>query len=258
MFHLRLLAVQGLSALPFLFASLTSKDRMNHHLFAKTAIAAATLSLAFSASAASLVENFDVAPPTGWTIVNNSTPVGTTNWFQGNPTVFTAQAGAANSYMGANFNAVGGANTISNWIVLPTLSFDNGDVVSFWTRTVDANAFPDRLELRFSNVGGTNVGTSPTSVGTFTNLLLSVNPSLAAGGYPEDWTQFSTTISGLSGSTNGALAFRYFVEDGGPFGDNSNFIGIDTFSITAVPEPGTWLLMGLGLGALALRRLKSV
>ena len=35
---------------------------------------------------------------------------GSTNWFQGNNTVFPAQSGAPNSYIGANFNNTTGAS----------------------------------------------------------------------------------------------------------------------------------------------------
>lgn len=225
--------------------------------FARSALAVAALSWGVGASAASLTEGFDSVVPAGWTAVNNSVPLGTAGWFQGNTTVFSAFEGAANSYAGVNFNSGAGVAALSNWLITPTLSFNNGDVVSFYTRTAALSSYPDRLELRFSNVGGTNVGSTATSVGTFTTLLLTVNPTLAAGGYPESWTQFSATISGLSGPTSGSVALRYFVTDGGPFGDNSNYIGVDSFSITPVPEPSTYLLMGLGLAALALRRAKA-
>jgi hypothetical protein len=41
--------------------------------------------------------------------------------------------------------------------------------------------------------------------------------------------------------------------------DSSNYIGIDTVTVTAVPEPSTWLLMGLGLaGVAAVRRRTAV
>jgi hypothetical protein len=52
----------------------------------------------------------------------------------------------------------------------------------------------------------------------------------------------------LSGS--GRFAFRYL-------GDaTANYIGIDTVTVNAVPEPSAWLMLGLGLGltTLLLRR----
>ena len=96
-------------------------------------------------------EGFDSVLPAGWTAKNNSVPLGSTTWFQGNATVFTSHTGAPNSYAGANFNNTAGAGEISNWLITPTLSFNNGDTLSFWTRSVDGSFFPDRLEVRFSS-----------------------------------------------------------------------------------------------------------
>lgn len=221
------------------------------------AVIAAAL-LFSSASALALTEDFDAVVPAGWTVINNSDPVGTTSWFQGLTSSFEAHAGSADSYAAANFNAAGigptGPDTISAWLVTPNITFNNGDVVSFWTRSV-SNEFPDRLELRFSSVGGSDVGAGAFDVGTFTTLLVEVNPTLSdAPGYPVEWTQFSASISGLGGPTMGSLGFRYFVEDGGAFGSNSNYIGIDSFSVTAIPEPAAWMLMAGGLAAVGLRR----
>lgn len=234
-------------------------------IFSRAAFPAfvSALILCSSGSAfADFSEGFGVAPPVGWTVNNNSSPVGSTNWFQGNSAVFSAQAGAANSYVGANFNNTTGANTISDWLITPTIAVNNGDIFSFFTRTVNQPTFPDRLEVRFSSVGGIDVGTSATDVGTFTTLLLTINGGLT-NNYPNNWTQFSSTLSGLSGATSGAFAFRYFVTDGGPAGVNSDYIGIDTVSFTSartsdVPEPTSMALLGLGLlGFAAARRRKQ-
>jgi FG-GAP-like repeat len=192
-------------------------------------------------SAQSYTEGFDTVaagsatPLPGWTAVNHSTTIGTVPyWFQGNPAVFTAQSGADSSYIGANYNNTTGTNTINNWLITPVRTLRNGDTFSFYTRTGDASAYPDRLELRMSlNGASANVGTTATDVGDFTTLLLSVNPTLAVGGYPETWTQYTATITGLAGPTSGRLAFRYFVTSGGPTGDNSDYIGIDTVSYTS-------------------------
>ncbi|PYS98932.1 MAG: hypothetical protein DMF63_12710 [Acidobacteria bacterium] len=183
-------------------------------------------------------DNITTLPAAGWFTQNNSTPVGSTGWFQGS-TPFAAQGGAANSYIGANFNNTTGTNTISNWLLTPNRTFNNGDVIKFWTRTITANPFPDRLQVRFSSAGAsTNVGTGSTAVGDFTTLLLDINPTYndtpgaPPGSYPDVWTEITITLSGLSGPTSGRVAIRYFVESGGPTGDNSNYIGIDTFSYT--------------------------
>src|SRR5206468_1050567 len=113
-----------------------------------------------------------------------------------------------------------------------------------WTRTVDVPAFPDRLQVRMSTNGNSsNVGSTAVDVGDFTTLLLDINPLYTTTGYPNVWTQFSVTISGLGGPVTGRLAFRYFVEDAGFSGTHSDYIGIDTVqyacngNVTPTPTP---------------------
>lgn len=182
----------------------------------------------------------------GWFQKYNSMPVGSNPvWFQGTPTTatpspgpFNAQSGPADSYIAANFNGVsGGTGTISNWLVTPNRTLRNGDVFTFYTRTVAVPAggteYPDRLEVRLSKNGAsTNVGVSATDVGDFSTLLLSINPGLARNVYPQVWTQYTITISGLPAPTSGRIAFRYFVTAAGPTGTNSDYIGIDTVTYT--------------------------
>jgi subtilisin-like proprotein convertase family protein len=183
-------------------------------------------------------EDITTLPAAGWVQTNHSTTVGTTSWFQGNTAVFTAQAGTPASYIGANFNNTTGTNTISNWLLTPARTLQNGATMTFWTRTTTANPFPDRLQVRMSTAGASsNVGTTATDVGDFTTLLLDINPTYTVGGYPEVWTLQTVTITGVPTATLGRLAFRYFVENGGPTGANSNYIGIDTFQYNA-PCPG--------------------
>ncbi|HEY0977471.1 MAG TPA: putative Ig domain-containing protein, partial [Flavobacteriales bacterium] len=90
-----------------------------------------------------------------------------------------------------------------------------------------------RLEVRLSTNGAsTNVGSSATATGDFTTLLLSINPTLVTNVYPQVWTQYTITLSGLPAPTSGRMAFRYFVTNGGPVGSNSDYIGIDNVVYT--------------------------
>jgi hypothetical protein len=149
------------------------------------------------------------------------------------------QDGTPNTFALVNFastssTAPSGA-TISNWLITPTITVQNGDVVSFYSRkgTSGNTDYRDRLELRMSSNSTTTVpSTGPTDVGSFSTLCLSVNPNLLNGFvYPKVWTQYTYTVSGLSSPTAVKFAFRYFVTDGGQNGANSDIIGIDTFTV---------------------------
>jgi hypothetical protein len=199
------------------------------------------MSAATSQAQVVINEDFaDINNLPGWFRQNNSVPVGLTNWFQGNSTVFPAQAGAPTAYIGANFNNTTGANTISNWLLTPPVMLSNGSTLTFWTRKI-ASIFPDRLQVRMSTAGtSTNVGTGPTGIGDFTDLLLDINPTYQPDpAYPVVWTQFTITISNVPTPTQGRLAFRYFVENGGPNGANSDYIGIDSVVYTQIIQATT-------------------
>jgi hypothetical protein len=164
----------------------------------------------------------------GWFMQNNSEPLGTTNWFQGDAGIFPAFDGVPNAYIAANYDNGASVATISNWLLTPVLNLENGSTLTFYTRTVDLPTHPDRLQIRMSTNGAsTNVGTHATEVGDFTALLVDINANYALNGYPNVWTQFTVTISGIPPGSTGRLAFRYFVENGGPQGFNSDYIGID-------------------------------
>ncbi len=193
-------------------------------------------------SAQAISEGFDditTLPASGWSLQNLSSPLGSTGWFQGNASTFSSQNGVANSYIAADQNNTTNGGTISNWLIAPNRTFRNGDVVTFYTRTVAASLRPDRLQVRMSNNGtSTNVGTTATSVGDFTNLLLEINASQTILVYPGTFTQYTVTISGLTAPTSGRVAFRYFVTNGGSaLGGNSNYIGIDNFVYTPLICP---------------------
>lgn len=201
-----------------------------------------------------LFDDITTLPGNGWFIQNNSTPVGSISWFQGTPPTtgpFIAYNGADNAYIGVNFNSTGSTGTISNWLLTPNRTLRNGDVFTFYTRTAaDATEYPDRLEVRLSTNGAsTNVGSGATATGDFTTLLLSVNPTLVTGVYPQVWTQYTITISGLPAPTSGRIAFRYFVTGAGSLGTNSNYIGIDNVIYTPYVCPAFTMTAGGALTA---------
>lgn len=181
-------------------------------------------------------ESFDdvtTLPGDGWSQINVSETVGASDWFQGNPASFNANSGPASAYIGANFNNTD-TGTISNWLISPVVNVENGDVITFYTRTGTPANWADRLQVRISDTGGSS--TDPTNfsdVGSYTDLLLDINPTLVLGVYPETWTQQTINISGLTGATDVRIAFRYYVADGGPAGTNSNYIGIDDVVVTS-------------------------
>jgi len=162
-----------------------------------------------------------------WAMVNNSDPLGTTGWFQGDDQIFAAFEGAPTAYIQANYNNTANG-TISNWLILPEMTLKEDMALSFYTRAA-GSAYPDRLQVRMSLAGpSTDVGATAESVGDFTDLLLDINETLAQGGYPAEWTQYSVVLGGIGEPARGRLALRYYVTDAGPNGINSSYVGIDT------------------------------
>src|SRR5438067_3018694 len=191
-------------------------------------------------------DNFPGLTASGWNFRNNSVSPGNP-WFADShpPVPGLSDASVSVDFSSTTVNAPTGGN-ISNWMLTPVLTFNNGYVFSFYTSSLGDP--PDRLEIRLSTNGAsTNAGSTDSSVGDFTTLLLSINPNLDPGGYPTDWTKFSITLSGLSGLTSGRFAFRYFVTDGGIGGNNSNSIGVDLVQLSDTPEPATVWLSAVGL-----------
>jgi large repetitive protein len=190
-----------------------------------------------TAKAQAITENFDnitTLTGSGWFMQNNSSPVGTTGWFQGNTGVFTSYNGATNAYIGANYNNTGNTGTISNWLLTPVRVLKNGDVITFRTRQA-ASTYADRLQVKMSTNGtSTNCGTGAglNAVGDFTTQVIEINAAQTGAGYPETWTLYSYTVSGLSNSALGRFAFRYYVTSAGLSGTASDYIGIDNFTYT--------------------------
>lgn len=199
--------------------------------------AAAALTLAAGAAHADplvLDEGFEVGSPlTGWLAGNFSTPAGTTGWFQGDVGQFTAQAGSDDSYLAANFNNGVAGGTISNWLVTPDVALGSeGGVLSFWTRAVIDSGFSDNLSVRFNSTGS-------LSIDDYTDVLVDIT------GVSGDWTQYTVKVGTSFG--HGRVAFVY-----NGSADTANYLGLDSVSITAVPEPAGYGLVALALAGLAL------
>ena len=200
---------------------------------------AAILSMQCSAQ---ITEDFDIvfgsmagdgdSPPLeGWAADLNSSDFGPTGMFPGIDSVcgfFDAQGGEPGSYIAMNFQNAGldAADTTSAWLISPQVSLADRTMISFYTRTVTASPFPDRLVVRISSNGDSvNVGDGPLDLGDFQTVLFDINPTHQVGGYPEEWTLFETELMGFGDST-GRIAFHYFNEF---MNVNGNYIGIDTF-----------------------------
>ncbi len=191
-----------------------------------------------------LSEGFDnvaTLPASGWAQVNNSTaPLGT-SWFQGNSGIFAAASGAANSYIAANFLGTGNATgAVSNWLMTPVVALDPTSMLSFLVQTA-GDGFLDKVEVRLSTSGAS------TNVADFGTMLGSFQASTLTG-----WVGLSYSMGVIDAPTTGRIAFRYVVDNVSTAG---NYLGLDNVAITsAIPEPGTYLLMGLGVAGLMLRR----
>lgn len=228
----------------------------------------------------SFVEEFDtvsMAFQRGWVPVNNSNPKGSSIWMQGGAPfpIFEpwSSNGAYAGFIATDYLSTSGSDdVISNWLISPLLTMQNGDKLSFYTRAqlypnafsaTDSTDYGNGLEVcaNFKNES-TDVGIAhdpsdpsydaATDRGDFT-LLLSINPAsfdnslgywyhAAAhtdpalqepGAYPSEWTRFEVTINGLSKPHTGRFAFRYYTLDGGASG-NGSAVAIDQVVYTGI------------------------
>lgn len=207
-----------------------------------TLFASAALTLSASAHAdtppTSLTEGFDnISSLSGW-VINNAN--GGQSWFQGNDGIFAAQAGADNSYAAANFlSGASSTGAIDNWLITPELTLSGTTRITFFTRTASAGeGFDDNLGLLFGAGSGSEI------TGFKTSLL-----SIDSAAYPGDWTRYTAEFTGTG---TGRFAFHYTGNV-----NASDYIGLDSVSISAVPEPSTWAMLGLGLAGVGFMARRS-
>jgi hypothetical protein len=212
----------------------------------------------------SFVEEFDTltsAVTRGWVSTNASDPKGTGVWRQGggNTPWFApySNKGSFAGFIATDYTSTSAATgTISNWLISPVITMQNGDKISFYTRalqfpdidpttglpTGDSTDYGNRLQVLFNTANeGTAVG-SGTSRGTFepaldinpTYIFSTLNPAnFSPFAFPSQWTRFVVTVFGLNEPKRGRFAFRYFVENGGSNGLGSG-VAIDKVSYTSV------------------------
>jgi hypothetical protein len=195
----------------------------------------------------SFVEEFDTVAnlgAKGWVITNNSYPTGPISWRQGmyelggklgsDVVGFPAYSSkyTPNDFVSIDMNATSGAGVTSAWLISPMRPMKNGDKVIFYTRT--HGDYIDRMQVRANlKNGSTNVGTGPEDVGDFTTQLLEINAGMTLAGYPINWTKYTLTLSGITGTVNGRFAFRYYVPNSGPSGSNADMVGVDSVAFVS-------------------------
>ena len=179
----------------------------------------------------------------GWVIVNSSDPVGPMGWRQGRYELggklgdelvgFPAYSATLNQneYVSVDMNCGQGAAILSAWLISPPTDMKNGDQVIFYTRT--HGDYADRMQVWLNKSSSNpNVGKGAMATGDFTELLQDINPDMGSD-YPVEWTKYTLTLAGITGTVKGRIAFRYFVEDGGPGGSFGDQIGIDDFEFVS-------------------------
>ena len=218
----------------------------------KAHLAASAAVLLFAATAAEsqvlISQGFDNVPglAASWPQVDGSTPA-IAGWSQGNPAIFSSQAGSANSFIAINPSTKTGdfATAVSDYLMTPVISLASATTLSFFARSSGIDdGFADRLQVYLSTAG------SSTAPASFTNLLFD---SATIG---NAWTFESLAIAAQGAGATGRLAWRYFIPDTAVAGD---YLGIDTVTITAVPEPSVVasMLVGFATLGLALSRRKN-
>ncbi|MEL4177458.1 choice-of-anchor J family PEP-CTERM protein [Roseateles sp. PN1] len=208
----------------------------------KKAMTALALSAAIASAHSEVLinegfDNISTLASAGWILNNASNPVGTAGWGQGGSNVFAAHAGDAESFISGNFNNAAAGGQLSNWLITPTFSNATALQLSFYARAADEIGFSELISFGAST-GGSNI--ADFSMGSVVTV-----PS-------GDWTKYTITFAAHGAGSVARFAINYTGA-----ADASNFVGVDTLSVNAVPEPSSWLMLAAGLGGLGLLRKRK-
>jgi hypothetical protein len=145
-------------------------------------------------------------------------------------------------FVSVDATCVNSAGEVNCWLITPQTTVKNGDVITFYSKAMNdqdwGNYAQDRMQLRANFVdGSTDCGTGSNDFGKFTTILADINPTLAnndPGGYPQVWTKYTITISGLTSPKLARFGFRYLAPNGGLGGLNpSSLVGVDEFNFVS-------------------------
>lgn len=208
----------------------------------KKALAAMALAgMAMSAQASVVInEGFDdVTKLNGWLLFNASSPLGDTlNWYQGDQTIFGAQAGSQdNAYIAANYNNAAPGGQIANWLITPEFDASGDVTVKFWLRADPLDGYSDHVAYGFNGGGA---------------LPIDFSMSQAITAPTDGWTEYTASLHGMGPGGTARFAIEYLGA-----ADTSNYVGVDSLSVT-VPEPTSALLFAAGLlGLRSVRRQRG-